>query len=132
MKRPVVLLGIWCFLGLSYMLSANVRASLWASGVLTAMPDTWVARLLPTGSMEPTLNENDWLLFKRVSFGQIHEGDVISFYCPRDSVPVTHRVVCRLENGRLMTRGDNNDYVDPWTVGPEDFRGLLIDVYTDH
>ncbi len=131
MKRPIVLLCIWCSLGLGYLFSANVRASLWASAVMTTMPDTWVGRLLPTGSMEPTLTENDWLIYQRVPFAQVRPGDVISFHCPIDSVPVTHRVVRRLENGRLITRGDNNHDVDPWTIGPQDFRGLLIAVYLD-
>lgn len=131
MKRSITLLCIWCSLGLGYLGSADVRASLWASAMVTAMPDTWVGRLLPTGSMEPTLNENDWLIFQRTPFGRIRPGDVISFHCPLDSVPVTHRVVRRLENGRLLTRGDNNLEVDPWTVGAEDFRGLLIAVYLD-
>jgi len=131
MKRSVILLTIWCSLGLGYLLSANVRASLWASAVLTAMPDTWVGRLLPTGSMEPTLNEKDWLIYQRVPFTQVRPGDVISFHCPLDSVPITHRVVRRLEDGGLVTRGDNNPFVDPWTVGPKDFRGVLIAVYLD-
>ncbi|BET65988.1 hypothetical protein ASA1KI_09060 [Opitutales bacterium ASA1] len=131
MKRPVLLLLVWCSLGLSYLFSTNVRASLWASAMLTTTPDTWVGRLLPTGSMEPTLNEKDWLIYRRVDFAEVRAGDVISFHCPLDGVPVTHRVVRRLECGRLVTRGDNNPVVDPWTVSSDDFRGVLIAVYAE-
>lgn len=130
MKSRCLLLSIVLALGLAYLVSSDVRASLWASGMLTALPDTWVAQLLPTGSMEPTLDEHDWLIYRRVPFDQVQPGDIISFRCPIDGVPVTHRVARRLADGRLVTRGDNNADPDPWTVGAADFRGLLIAVYS--
>lgn len=131
MKRCYASLAVWCALGLVYLSSTNVRASLWASGLMAAVPDTWVARLLPTGSMEPTLTERDWLIFQRVPFSRVRPGDIISFDCPIDRVPITHRVDRRLADGRITTRGDNNPEPDPWTVGPQDYRGLLIAVYSD-
>jgi len=130
-KRCLFLLAIWGPIFLVYVCSTNVRASLWASACLTAMPDTWVARLTPTGSMEPTLTDKDWLIFQRVPFGQVRKGDVISFYCPMDGVPVVHRVVERLDDGRLITKGDNNPLPDPWVVSITDYRGLLIAAYSD-
>ena len=59
-------------------------------------------------------------------------GDIISFRCPIDGEPVTHRVLRRLPDGRLITRGDDNPLADPWTIGPEQFRGMLIAVYSDN
>ena len=114
-----------------YACSANVRASLWASGVLTTTPDSWVARLAPTGSMEPTYTPEDWLIFRQVPFGHVRPGDVISFHCPEDRIPVAHRVVRRLPDGRLVTKGDGNAHEDPWTVGPAEYRGMLIAVYLE-
>jgi signal peptidase I len=131
MKRPLVVLVVWSLLGLVYVCSTDVRASLWASGMLTATPDTWVGRLTPTGSMEPTLGPRDWLIYQQVPFSHVRPGDVISFRCPEDDQPVTHRVVRRLRDGRLATKGDGNAYEDPWTIGPAEFRGILIAIYTD-
>lgn len=130
-KRCACHLAIWSTIFLVYVCSSNVRASLWASACITAMPDTWVARLTATGSMEPTYDEKDWLIFQRVPFGQVRIGDVISFYCPEDGVPITHRVVEKLKDGRLVTKGDNNPLPDPWTVSMENFRGMLIASYSD-
>lgn len=131
MKYPLAVLIAWSAVGLLYAASTNVRASLWASGMLTTTPDTWVGRLTPTGSMEPTLSPSDWLIYQQVPFGHVRPGDVISFRCPIDQQPVTHRVVCRLEDGRLVTKGDGNHDVDPWTIGPAEFRGVLIAVYAE-
>jgi len=131
MKHPIAVLIAWSVLGLLYVCSTNVRASLWASGMLTATPDTWVGRLTPTGSMEPTLSPKDWLIYQQVPFGRVRVGDVISFRCPLDRQPVTHRVVRRLDCGRLVTKGDGNPDEDPWTIGREEFRGILIAVYTE-
>lgn len=131
MKRPFAVLFAWCLLGLVYACSTHVRASLWASGMLTTTPDTWVGRLTPTGSMEPTLSPKDWLIYQAVPFGSVRPGDIISFRCPRDREPVTHRVVRRLEDGRLVTKGDGNADIDPWAIGPAEFRGMLIAVYAE-
>lgn len=131
MKCRCVLLSLLLALGLSYFFSTNVRAALWASGIMTAVPDTWVVRLLPTGSMEPTLTDQDWLVFQHIPFAHVRVGDIISFRCPIDGVPVTHRVVRRLADGHVVTRGDNNPESDPWIVGQENYRGLLIAVYSD-
>jgi signal peptidase I len=130
-RRCVILLAVWCAVGLGFLASTDVRASLWASAVITTTPDTWVAQLLPTGSMAPALTEDDWLIFQRLPFGQVRPGDIISFRCPLDGEPVTHRVATRMSDGRLLTRGDANPGTDPWIVGPEHYRGMLIAVYSD-
>ena len=131
MKHPIAVLVAWSLVGLLYVSSNDVRASLWASGVLTTTPDTWVGRLTPTGSMEPTLSPRDWLIYRQLPFGLVRPGDVISFRCPEDARPVTHRVVRRLGDGRLATKGDGNPDEDPWLVGPDEYRGMLIAVYME-
>ncbi len=131
MKHPFAVLFAWILVGLVYACSPNVRASLWASGMLTTTPDTWVGRLTPTGSMEPSLSPKDWLIYRHVPFGHVRVGDVISFHCPVDHTPVTHRVARRLEDGRLVTKGDGNFDEDPWTIGPADYRGMLIAIYAE-
>ncbi len=128
-RRCLVVLAVWAALGISFVSSTDVRASLWASGVATALPGTWVTRLQPTGSMEPTLTSRDWLVYQRVPFSRIRAGDVISFHCPLDGVPVTHRVVRVLDGGRFLTKGDNNPEVDPWTVEARHYRGVLVSVH---
>lgn len=131
MKHPFAVLVAWGLVGLLYACSSNVRASLWASGVLSTTPNSWVGRLTPTGSMEPTLTPDDWLIYRHLPFGQVRPGDVISFVCPEDHKPVTHRVIRRLSDGRLITKGDGNADEDPWAIGPESFRGVLIAVYQE-
>jgi len=131
MKHPVAVILSWSLLGLAYLCSTNVRASLWASGMLTTTPGTWVGRLTPTGSMEPTLGARDWLIYQQVPFGHVRVGDIISFRCPIDQAPVTHRVARRLSDGRLITKGDGNADEDPWIIGPADFRGVLLAVYSE-
>ncbi|MFC2144037.1 signal peptidase I, partial [Candidatus Aenigmatarchaeota archaeon] len=89
-----------------------------------------------TGSMEPTLDCNDKVLYAPVySPGDIKVGDVISFKRPLgsslsgNSTDILHRVVkiMYLEDGvYYRTKGDNNQGNDPTLIPFEDVTGKLI------
>lgn len=73
------------------------------------------------GSMSGTFERGAVAFEKVVPVDRIEVGDVITYLPPADSgvtTLVTHRVVARrpAQDGTLMfrTRGDANEYVDPW------------------
>ncbi len=83
-----------------------------------------------SNSMHPFLNENyNGLEFVPDNPEEIHVGDVISFEYKGEIF--VHRVVeINTKNGvySFVTKGDNNDYVDPSVRKFEDINGVLIGV----
>ncbi len=69
-------------------------------------------------SMNPTLRVPDVLSLEPCRNGRIRTGDVIVFSAPDGRGNVAHRVVSVCDDGRLLTRGDNNTEVDGYTVSP--------------
>ncbi|MCW1907972.1 MAG: signal peptidase I [Candidatus Saccharibacteria bacterium] len=69
-----------------------------------------------TGSMVPVLNKGDLVNVTKVSAGDLHPGDVITFINPANSKQtITHRIVevPTLDNGqKFVTRGDANPVND--------------------
>lgn len=71
-----------------------------------------------TGSMEPTIKENDLIVIKTVDPAELKEQDIITFFDPasKNNSVVTHRIVRinRAEDGSLTftTKGDFNDAED--------------------
>ena len=92
----------------------------------------YAAKLAPTGSMRPTLNDHDLILYtKMAAFESIQTGDIVLFRNPdscskKDSL-VCHRVVYRT-GSFLRTKGDNNPANDPFLVKKEFFYGKLVGV----
>lgn len=72
------------------------------------------------GSMEPTISKGSVVFDRVVPVSELKVGDIITFRPPEGLSQVTHRVVevSRDAAGRLVfrTRGDANQYADPWTV----------------
>jgi signal peptidase I len=71
-------------------------------------------------SMLPTLQ--DGTLIISVSESGYNVGDVVAFTPPRGAgaAPmVIHRLVDGSPGDGYVTRGDNNESADPWTVSPE-------------
>jgi signal peptidase len=78
-----------------------------------------------SGSMIPTLNVGDYIVVKAEPFDSLSEGDIIVFYSPwnRDEI-IVHRIYAiNYEQEIIRTKGDNNNYVDPWSVTKEDYIG---------
>jgi signal peptidase len=73
------------------------------------------------GSMEPTVHKGAVVFDRVVPVSDLKVGDVITFRPPDGVSQVTHRIVKvgRDDNGQpvFTTRGDANQYADPWTVG---------------
>jgi signal peptidase len=91
-------------------------------------------RLVCTGpSMNPTLQETDFLEVKPYGTGRVRPGDVVCFKSPEMDKTVVHRVVSvgrrvtgdgRPADG-IRTRGDNNPADDPWVLQAGDIIGRV-------
>ncbi len=74
-------------------------------------------------SMEPKLHQGDLVIVRqRSSYGV---GDVVLFRSTTLGREVLHRIVA-VEDGRFVTKGDNNDYRDPGRVSPGEVNGGAV------
>ena len=79
-----------------------------------------------TGSMEPTIHENDFILVKETDVSELGVGDIICF---KSSDPEiygklnTHRICGINEDGSFVTRGDANPIADRYPVSPDKIVG---------
>lgn len=48
---------------------------------------------VPTGSMEPTINVNDTIIFKKTDFNKLNVGDIIVYYSNKNNIYIVHRIV---------------------------------------
>lgn len=112
-----------------------LRAAGYALCVLVALvlwPQTLggrVAYVMVSGqSMEPTMHAHDVAMVVRRGGYEI--GDVIAFRVPEGEVgegsEVIHRIVGGSARAGYITRGDNNDYDDPWQPTERDIVGERI------
>jgi len=96
--------------------------------------DCWVTTLLPTGSMEPGLNEKYFLLVKKMEWKSVKVGDVIIFRIPRPYIykgqafnTMCHRVVQKSSEGTfVLTKGDHNDIMDSILISEDDYIGTVV------
>jgi signal peptidase len=72
------------------------------------------------GSMTGTIAKGSVIYSRLTPVGQLRVGDILTFYPPGYSQPVTHRIVAiePAADGRLAfrTKGDYNVAADPWRV----------------
>ena len=77
-------------------------------------------------SMNPTLKPGDGLdLYTYSDPAEICVGDVIVYPHPSRTVDVVHRII-EIRRDGVITRGDNNNKIDPYTVGFEDIIGKVF------
>ncbi len=77
-------------------------------------------------SMHPTLRPGDGLkLHAYAGSDEIRVGDVIVYPHPCRPVDVVHRII-QITSAGVITRGDNNNLVDPYTVGFDDIIGKVL------
>ena len=76
--------------------------------------------------MNPTLKPGDGLdLYTYSDPAEICVGDVIVYPHPSRTVDVVHRII-EIRNAGVITRGDNNNKIDPYTVRFDDIIGKVI------
>ena len=68
-------------------------------------------------SMMPTLNVGDIIIVMGKDTYQ--EQDIVVYRTLLYSKPIVHRVI-GIENGYLITKGDNNQFSDPGTIAPKE------------
>ena len=77
-------------------------------------------------SMNPTLKPGDGLeMYTYRDRAEICVGDVIVYPRPFGTVDVVHRIIEKRDDG-VITRGDNNNKIDPYTVRFDDIIGKVI------
>lgn len=82
-----------------------------------------------TGSMSPTFEPGDIVLFSEYGGEELAAGDIIVFRAPSGPLEgerVTHRITGVAEDGSgFFTRGDASESDDAWTVSREDIEGVF-------
>jgi len=64
-----------------------------------------------TGSMEPKINPGDIVIVRKME--KYSTGDIIAF--STGGTIIVHRIHS-LENNEVITKGDANNYIDPWRI----------------
>ncbi len=115
-KFKNIVTNVGTYLGITILV---VWAALMAFGIRTF--------ITMSGSMEPKIQTGSLCFVNtNASFESIQEGDIIAFEAPSGAL-VTHRVIGKEENGRvLVTKGDNNDIEDGPTTTAKNFRGETL------
>ena len=72
------------------------------------------------GSMTGTISKGSVIYSRLTPVEQLKVGDIITFYPPGSSAPVTHRII-GIDSGQdgkqvYRTKGDFNEAADPWKV----------------
>jgi signal peptidase I len=78
--------------------------------------------------MEPLIFKGDEILIERVKFKNLKKGDVVAFWNKELKNVVVHRFHS-LENGKIITKGDNNLYPDLGSIDSKNFLGLMIKIF---
>lgn len=76
-------------------------------------------------SMNPTLKAPDVLEVIPYENRPIEVGDVIVFFSKPKNYYITHRV-CTVTDKGILTKGDNNDQIDPWLLSPAEITGQVV------
>ena len=75
-----------------------------------------------TGSMEPSIHVDDYIIVEKTDTDKLMDGDIISFYSEQSDIRgllVTHRIVGKNADGSYITKGDANPVSDTVSV-PQD------------
>ncbi len=79
-------------------------------------------------SMYPTLKPGDGIeIYPYKTPSETRVGDVIVFPHPNGTVDVVHRII-KIRRDGVITRGDNNNKIDPYSVRFDDITGKVIAV----
>jgi signal peptidase I len=82
-----------------------------------------VCRIADTGSMEPVLNGNSYVVIEKCAVKDVGLGDIVAF-TQSDGRHIVHRVI---DTGtELRTRGDANNYTDSEAVTTSNIMGRVV------
>lgn len=88
------------------------------------------ALTVKTGSMAgenaDSINPGDLIIIKDT--GDYEIGDIVTFLQKGDSVPITHRIIDRKEDGSFITKGDANNVQDGLPVFQDMILGEVVKV----
>ena len=67
--------------------------------------------VVPTPSMEDTINVNDLVIIKQVDYEDIdtNGNDIIVYFSKTNNIFIVHRVIGAYDDGSLKTKGDNQE-----------------------
>lgn len=94
-----------------------------------SMPGLFHWRILSvvTGSMSPTIDAGDMVIVAQYQGEQPQVGDIVTYWQDQTARSlITHRVVQRLENGYLQTKGDANHEADGGWTDPAHLVGKVV------
>jgi len=75
--------------------------------------------------MLPTLKSGDGLImYDYKNRDEMKVGDIILYPHPEKPFDVVHRIIKKMDSG-VITRGDNNNQIDPYTIKYEDVIGKI-------
>ena len=81
--------------------------------------------IVSTGSMEPAINTGS-IAFSTLKSEEINKGDIIVFSSPENSeITIIHRVK-DIQGEEYITKGDNNESEDNWTVFQSNIKGEVL------
>lgn len=109
-RSPIISVVIWTAIAVAVVLGA-AGAFLSRARSKPIFLFGYTCMWVRTGSMEPTIPTESYVLARRADGATVQEGDVITFVCRDESLPVygslvTHRVVGVTDEG-FVTKGDS-------------------------
>lgn len=109
------------YFGFLAILVAGVLSFL-ITGKTTGKPNVLGYRhfYIVSGSMEPTIKTQQFVMSKIIDSDEVHEGDIIAYKDKKSNDIIIHRVV-KIKEGETGSRlfifqGDNNTAPDPYEV----------------
>lgn len=82
-----------------------------------------------TGSMEPSIHVDDYIVVEKINASDVKKDDIISFYSEEEDIKgllVTHRVISVNEDGTFTTKGDANSTTDRLSIRPDQLCGKYV------
>lgn len=87
----------------------------------------WKVLSVLTGSMAPVIHAGDMVLVTRYTDEVPQTGDIVTYWKDDQTRSlITHRVIRRLENGYLQTKGDANHEADGGWTNPDRLVGKVV------
>lgn len=121
-KRVIItLLGLFVVINLFFWITPKLNPD--------RMPGIGKWRVLSvlTGSMAPTIEAGDMVIVSGYGQSVPAVGDIVTYWQDQSKTSlITHRVVQRLDNGFLQTRGDANQEVDGGWTPPANLVGKVV------